>query len=161
MQNLMNDDEELDGGDGFIPATNPTKEDYDAVVKQNARLYARIQKEKERRAKAGDPAPAAKPAEQQTPPAAKPEDDKWREAMELKTDGYSSEEVAFIQKNGGRAAIDDPFVKAALESIRNQKKAEAAQVSDATPKSDVEKQYTDQQLREMKTEDLEKLLPKA
>ena len=158
MQNFEQDDEELGEDGGFIPATNPTKEDYEAVVTQNRRLYARLKKKKPASA---DPATPAKPAEQQTPPAAKPEDDKWREAMELKTDGYSSEEVAFIQKNGGRAAIDDPFVKAALESIRNQKKAEAAQVAGAAPKSDVEKQYTDQQLREMKTEDLEKLLPKA
>ena len=160
MQNSMNE-EELEDNDGFIPATNPTKEDYEAVVKQNARLYARIQKEKERRAKAGETVIPAKPADPQTPPAGKPDDDKWREKMELKTDGYSEEEITFIQQNGGRGAIDNPFVKAALESIRGQKKAEAAQVAGEAPKSDVEKQYTDAQLREMKTEDLEKLLPKA
>lgn len=160
MQNSMNE-EELEENDGFIPATNPTKEDYEAVVKQNARLYARIQKEKERRAKAGETITPAKPVEAQTPPAPKPDDEKWREKMELKTDGYSEEEITFIQQNGGRAAIENPFVKAALESIRGQKKAENAQVAGEAPKSDVEKQYTDAQLRDMKTEDLEKLLPKA
>lgn len=161
MQNSMNDDEELDGVEGFIPATNPTKEDYDALAKQNARLYARIQKEKERRKKAGETETPAKPAGEQTPPAQTTDDVKWRESMELKTDGYSSEEVEFIQRNGGRSKIDDPFVKAAIESMRKQKQAEQAAVSDAAPKSDVEKQYTDEQLRNMPTAELEKLLPKA
>lgn len=160
MENFEIEDE-LEGEGGFIPATNPTKEDYEAVVGQNRKLYARIKKEKERRAKAGETAAPAKTADPQTPPAGQGDDKAWRERMELKTDGYSEKEVEFIQKNGGRAAIDDPFVKSAIESMRNQKKAEEAQVATDAPKSDIEKQYTDQQLREMKTEDLEKLLPKA
>lgn len=153
-------DDDLNGDDGFIPATNPTKEDYDALVTKNRKLYARIQKEKERREKAGEP-PAKSPDTTQTPPASLSEDPKWRESIELKTDGYSAEEVEFIQRNGGRDKIDDPFVKAAIDSMRKQKQAENAAVTDAAPKSDIEKQYTDQQLRDMPTAELEKLLTKT
>lgn len=149
-----------DGDDGFIPAQNPTKEDYDALVKKNRGLYARLKKGKKPQAKS-DEAPSPKKEETPTPNDLDKQNEAWKEKIELKAEGYSDEEIDFLQRNGGRAKKDDPFVKAALESVRAQKKSEAAQVSDDTNKSDIEKKYTHEQLRDMPTAELEKILPKA
>jgi len=104
------------------------------------------------------PAAAAEPKPLQTEANA---DSAWREKIELKTEGYSDDEVAFIQQNGGRKALDNPFVKQAIESIRTQRKAEGAVIDTDTNKSEVERKYTPQQLSEMPLADLEKILPRA
>lgn len=158
----MDPNDEMDLEDGYVSPTNPTIEDYRALEKQNRRLFARAKKAEGK--KPAD-APAATTTET-TPPAgdaAKPPvaDDAWKERMELKTEGYSDDEIAYLQQSGGRKALENTYVKATIETMRNQKKAEAASVETTAGKSEVEKQYTDEQLRNMPTAELEKILPKA
>lgn len=158
---MENDELELDD-DGFVPAANPTKEDYEALVSRNRKLFARIQKAKEKKAKEQD-APNANNAAPSNDDAAKKasDDSAWKERMELKTEGYNEDEIAFIQQSGGRKSLENQYVKQAIESMRAQKKAEAAAVETTAGKSEIEKQYTDEQLRNMSTAELEKILPKA
>jgi hypothetical protein len=85
----------------------------------------------------------------------------WKEKMELKVEGFKSdEELDFIMKNGGKKAIDKPYVKAAIEAIRQQKQAEQAAV-EGQDKTATKKGYTDDELRKMSTDELYKLLPKS
>lgn len=84
------------------------------------------------------------------------------EVVELRLDGYSKDEVAFIMKNGGRKSLEDnSFVKVAIEKIREQKKAEQAIPDMDSNKSDIERKYTTEQLQKMPLKDLEKILPHA
>lgn len=85
------------------------------------------------------------------------------EVIELRLDGYSKDEVEFIMRNGGRKALDDDMVKAALQVKREQRKAEeeASKIPDTSGMTDVERKYTPEQLENMSVEELEKILPKA
>jgi len=78
--------------------------------------------------------------------------------LELKTDGYSEAEIEFIESNGGKQALDNPFVKSAIEAIRQQKTAEEAVISQESNKSDIERKYTEKELEAMPIEELEKAL---
>lgn len=159
--------------DGFVPATNPTKEDYDAVVARNRKLFARAKKAETRSRGTSDGGSQPKPAEtsaEKNPqegsgtPAPQPaasDEAAWRERIELKTEGYSDDEITFLQQNGGRKALENDYVKNAVKSMRDQKAAEAATVETDGGKSEVEKKYTDEQLRDMSTEELAKVLPHA
>lgn len=84
------------------------------------------------------------------------------EVYDLRLDGYSRDEADFIMKNGGRKALEtNTFVKVAIEKIREQKKAEQAIPDDTSEKSDIERKYTPEQLRNMSSADLAKILPHA
>jgi len=135
-----------------VAETELTVDDYNRVLaekealeRKNKQLYARINKTS-----------PAKPL--QTTANA---DTAWRERLELKVEGYKDDEIDFIQKNGGRKALENPIVKTAIDSIRTQRTAENAVVDTDTTKSDVERKYTPDQLRDMPVSELEKLLPKA
>jgi hypothetical protein len=84
----------------------------------------------------------------------------FEEALELRLQGYDKDAVEFIMKNGGLKSLDNPYVKVAVQSIKEQKKAENAISTDDTSKSDIEKKYTNEQLKNMSTEELLKILPK-
>lgn len=81
------------------------------------------------------------------------------EEVDLRLDGYTKEEVAFLKANGGRKALDNPFVKTAIQTIRSQKQAEAAAPETDGAKSEVERKYTNDQLKKMSSEELSKILP--
>lgn len=84
------------------------------------------------------------------------------EITDLRLDGYSRDEVAFIMKNGGRKSLDENnFVKVAIEHLREQKKAEQAIPETDSGKSDIERKYTPDQLKKMPLDKLRELLPKA
>lgn len=100
-----------------------------------------------------------------------PSDDKFKQKVEflLTKEGkeLESEEFEFIDRfaaGSGKSyseAKNDPFVKAALDSIRQQRLAESASVDSDTAKSDIERKYTADQLNEMPLSEMEKLLPKS
>lgn len=135
-------------------AVSITLEDYyslqsesekkDAIIKQ---LHARLKKK-----------PTTEKQTLQSNTAVSPQ---WQERIELKTDGYNDNEISFIQNNGGRKALENEYVKMAIESMRTKARAEAGQVDVDSGKSDIEKQHTEEQLKNMPLADLEKLLPKA
>lgn len=76
--------------------------------------------------------------------------------LELRTEGYSADEVEFILKTG---SAEDPYVQAAIKAMRDKKRLE-----DATPGpsngSPVFKKYSEDDLKQMSVEELAKILPK-
>lgn len=132
---------------------------------QNKKLFERAKKAE---AKAKLIKVETKPDTQETTttetPAASAVDDKKIERLELKIDGYSEDEVDFIMANGGRAALSSPLVKTAIEASREkanaEKKSEDAS-PESSPKSPVFKQYTQEQMANMSSDELEKILPHA
>lgn len=84
----------------------------------------------------------------------------FNDALELRLQGYSKEEVEFIIKNGGVKSItDNPFVKAAVETMKEQRKAEQSVSTTDTGKSEIETKFTPEQIAKMSVEELEKHLP--
>lgn len=86
------------------------------------------------------------------------------EAASMILEGYKPDEVRFVLANGGRKVLEDKesFVTIAVNTKRDQRNAEiAASGAEGTGKSDVFKQYTAEQLKNMKSADLEKILPKT
>jgi len=99
----------------------------------------------------------SKPAEPQTVGT-----DYKDEVYDLRLDGYSREEAQFIMKNGGRKALtENTYVKVAIDTLRELKKAEQAIPDTDTGKSDIERKYTPEQLEKMPMEELKKILPHA
>ncbi len=86
------------------------------------------------------------------------------EVVDLRLDGYSKEEVAWIMKNGGRKALEDKnsFTAIAINTKREQTKAEqaASQVTDTSGQSEIERKYTKEQLGNMSVKELEAILPR-
>lgn len=83
------------------------------------------------------------------------------ERIALRDDGYSGEEIALIQKMGGKKALDEnPIVKKAIEVHRAEKKSKDASPP-SSPKSPVYQKYTQEDLGKMTSEELRKILPHA
>ena len=81
--------------------------------------------------------------------------------LELKTEGLSDDSINFLMKVGGREALKDPHVKAAIDSIQEQKRAENAVIQTETSKSEAERKFSPQEINAMSAEELYKVLPKA
>lgn len=80
------------------------------------------------------------------------------EKLELKSEGYNDLESEFILQYGGKKALDNPIVKTALEVMREKSRAEQAVVDTTNSGGDIEKKFTNEQLKTMPLEELEKLL---
>ena len=88
-----------------------------------------------------------------------PENKAFEERLELRVDGYSADEVDFILANGGRKALENKFVKTAIETMREQRKSENAAIDESTVGgTGVGKKYNQSDLDKMSLEDLEKLI---
>lgn len=140
------------------------EEKYAVVEQQNKKLYARaktaegfvqdstgrwVKKEK----------PQAIISEKQE---SKPYNILEDEVFDFINEGYSKEEIRFIQSNGGRKALEnkDSLVSIAVKTKREQRIAEDAsgKLSDKAGLSEVERKYTTEQMRAMKPEDLANLI---
>lgn len=143
-------DNDTQGNDDNLP----TLEDFQALAEEkkrleetNKKLYARIKQ-----------ASPNKPLGQAVSNNSMEEK---LEKLELRTKGYSDDEISFLKPYGGEKALENPYVKQALEIMREKAQAERAVVDTDGGKSDIEKKYTDEQLRNLPIDELEKLLPKA
>jgi hypothetical protein len=87
------------------------------------------------------------------------------EVVDLRLEGYSKKEVEWIMKNGGRKELEDPtsYTSIAIKAQREQTKAEqaASQVADISGLSEIERKYTQEQLKNMSIKELEAILPKT
>lgn len=87
------------------------------------------------------------------------------EVLDLRLDGYTRDEVEFIARNGGRKALEDQtsYVAIALKTKREQQNAEreASKATDTSTMSEVERKYTQEQLKNMSAKELEAILPHA
>lgn len=86
-------------------------------------------------------------------------DESFRESLEFLAEGYKRDEIEFIQKNGGKAALQNPFVKASLDAIRTQRKAEDAADIDGSGKGGVNvRKYTEAELSKMSSSQIQKII---
>lgn len=95
----------------------------------------------------------------------KPSDILKADEFKLYRAGYNEAEIDMIMHNGGAKILEDktnPLVLG-LEAARVQRGAEdaASRISDSSGLSDIERKYTEQDMRNMSKEDLAKLLPHA
>ena len=122
---------------------NRLKQEKEELENKNKQLYARVKK--------------SEPLKINNADSSKVEDLELR--IELRDRDIPLDAMPFVKANGGLKGLDNPYVKSAIEAIKTQKNAEKATEINSSQKSAIEKQYTHAELRAMKTEDLEKLLP--
>lgn len=109
---------------------------------------------------------AKKPITNETtvkPSEVKPSDILESDEFALYREGYTNDDIKLIMRNGGRKIFEDkknPLVLG-LQAAKEQRGAEdaASKVSDSTGLSDIERKYTEQDMRNMTKEELAKLLP--
>ncbi len=82
--------------------------------------------------------------------------------MELRQDGYAPEVIDEIMKLGGKSALDNPILKKSADELQEAHVAEkAANDLDGGPNSVGETKLTNDDLKEMSSEEMEKVLPHA
>ena len=95
----------------------------------------------------------------------KPSDILKADEFKLYRQGYSEAEIDLIMHNGGAKVLEDKKspLYLGLEAARQQRIAEeaASKVNDSAGLSDIERQYTEADMRKMSKEDLEKIIPHA
>jgi hypothetical protein len=110
--------------------TSTEVEDQIAQLKKtNQGLYERLKKEEAERKKIEEELVKLKPSEEGK--SSQPEvPSDIEDRVELRLQGYSNEEIAFIKRNAeGKSlleAIKDPFVEEGIKGLRAKKKAEQA-----------------------------------
>lgn len=80
------------------------------------------------------------------------------ERLRLEVKGYKGDEVDFLMQNGGLKALDNDIAMAGIEAIRKKTKSTEATPS-GTAKSTVYQKFTEQDLKRMSAEELEKIIP--
>lgn len=87
------------------------------------------------------------------------------DAFKLYREGYDEEDIDLILKNGGRDVLknENSALTLGLKAKMEQKRAEnaAGMTSGGSQLSDIERKYTPEQLKNMDTKELEKILPHA
>ncbi len=79
------------------------------------------------------------------------------EKLELRADGYTSDEIDAIQELGGAKALSNPLVQSAIKAMRAEKKSQDAK-EPLNSKSPVFKKFTQQDLSKMSASEMEKIL---
>lgn len=80
--------------------------------------------------------------------------------LELKTDGYSNDEIDYLMKMGGKDALSNPIIAKSIEVMRSDKKADDA-IPEGSAHSPIFQKKTAEDLSNMSVAELEKILPKA
>ena len=148
-----------------IPADETWEQRASRLELTNKRLYERTKKAEEV-AKAAKLALEAKPAISEVAvktSETKPSDILNSDEFKLYRDGYTNQEIDLIMRNGGYKLLEDktnPIVLG-LQVSKEQRGAEdaASRVTDSSGLSDIERKYTEQDMRNMSKDDLAKLLP--
>jgi hypothetical protein len=153
----MSNDNEFENSQESHGADNDESETLtvEQLQEKNKQLFARLKKaeadvktakEANRTAQAGENTQAQIPTEQV-------------ERLTLKVDGYHDDEIAKIMELGGIKALSNPLVKRAVDLMRDERKAESAQVDTEGATSDFSRKYSEADLRKMSASELEKILP--
>lgn len=87
-----------------------------------------------------------------------PSDEKWKQRMELKVEGYDDEAIDFLLKNGGKKALENQYIVAAVDAMKTKKAAEAAILGGEGQKSSVEKRFTPGEFSRLSSEEQLKAL---
>ncbi len=146
-----------------IPAGETFEERAIRLEETNKKLYERTKKAeaeaKEARAKAAEVKPDL--SGQTTIPKAS--DILKADEFKLYRAGYTEAEIDLIMHNGGAKILEDkanPLVLGLL-AAKEQRGAEdaASRTQDSSGLSDIERKYTEQDMRNMSKDDLAKLIP--
>lgn len=149
-----------------IPAGETWEERVIRVEETNKRLYERTKKAeaeaKEAKAKLIEVKPEISETVTKTT-IQKPSDILNSDEFKLYRDGYNNKEIDQIMLNGGYKILEDktnPLVLG-LQAVKEQRGAEnaASATSDSSGLSDIERKYTEQDMRNMTKEELAKLVP--
>lgn len=164
----MEQEYDLDGNPiiaPVIPAGETWEQRAARLEETNKRLYERTKKAEAEAKEAREKANEVKPVSETIikPNEIKPSDILKADEFKLYRAGYTEAEIDLIMHNGGAKILEDktnPLVLG-LQAAKEQRGAEdaASRVSDSSGLSDIERKYTEQDMRNMKKEDLEKLLP--
>lgn len=143
-----------------IPAGETWEEKATRLEETNKRLYERTKKAE---ADAKTLREKPEPEVVRQPSEVKPSDILKADEFKLYRAGYTEAEIDLIMHNGGAKILEDkanPLVLG-LEAAKEQRGAEdaASRVSDSSGLSDIERKYTEQDMRNMSKEDLAKMLP--
>lgn len=122
------------------------------LAEKNKQLYERAKK-----AEAKVKELEKKPETLKTNQSSSSEDERF-DRLELKTEGYKSDEIDFLMQNGGLKALENPIVMAGIEGIRAKAKSKDASVS-GTGKSAVYQKFSERDLKNMPLAELEKIIP--
>jgi hypothetical protein len=145
------------------PAGETAEQRLSRLEETNKKLYERTKKAeaeaKEARAKANE----VKPVISEPTVVPKASDILKQDEFKLYRQGYTESEIDLIMHNGGMKILEDkknPLVLGLIAS-KEQRGAEdaASRVTEGSGLSDIERKYTEQDMRNMKKEDLEKLIP--
>lgn len=167
----MEQEYDLDGNPidaPVIPAGETWEERASRLEATNKKLYERTKKAEAEAKEAREKALEVKPAiseisVQQTQPIQKASDILKADEFKLYRQGYTESEIDLIMHNGGAKLLEDkanPLVLG-LQAAKEQRGAEdaASRVSDSSGLSDIERQYTEQDMRNMSKDELAKLIP--
>jgi len=106
-----------------------------------------------------------KPEDITTNPSTRPVDILRDDAFKLYRMGYDEKEIDVIVNNGGMKILEDKDnpITLGIEARKQQRGAEdaASRTSNSSQLSEVERKYTPDQLKNMSTKELEKILPHA
>lgn len=152
----MSNDTEFENSQESHGADNDNSETLtvEQLQEKNKQLYARLKKAEEEAKVAKEAARNTTAGEtSQAIPTADVE------RLTLKVDGYNDDEIAKIMELGGLKALSNPLVKKAVDVMREERKAEAAQVDTDGAMSDFSRKYSEADLRKMSASELEKILP--
>lgn len=148
QNNESQEDINLNAGEPAAEGQQPKKE-YTPLEKQ---LYARLKKAETRLGELGHIEDEITPAVTQSTQGS--DNSQWQERMELIARGYTDDaELDFIMNNGGKKALENPFVKDAIQVRRDQKTAEATVTMNNDAKSFVERTYTQAEIAKMSADE--------
>lgn len=147
-----------------IPAGETWEERASRLESTNKKLYERTKKAEAEAKEARERIIEVKPAlSEQSAPMQKASDILKADEFKLYRAGYTESEIDLIMHNGGAKLLEDkanPLVLG-LQAAKEQRGAEdaASRVSDSSGLSDIERQYTEQDMRNMNKDELAKLIP--
>lgn len=137
MENELNQDLELEQ----IESEQDTEENLD-VEESDVDYKSLYEHEKQKATKLKRKLFSKEAESNDKPINNRPSEDKWKTKMELKVEGYDDDAVDFILKNGGKKALENPYVTAAIAEMKVKKAAETAAISQDSSKSQIEKRFT-------------------
>lgn len=157
-----------DNGDTILDASLATEEKLAKLEEANKKLYERAKKA-EGFIQDADGKWVKKQVQQRQniseEKVTKPSDILRSEEFRLHREGYNEDEIELIMANGGRKILQDEKhpLNLGLKAAREQRKAEdaASLAANTSGLSEIERKYTEQDLRNMSQAELEKILPHA
>lgn len=169
MADATNENDNSSNIDPNANAGETAEQRASRIEETNKKLFERAKKA-EQEAKDLKEYKARKEAEEAKSAISEPRTSDYKPSDILKADefklyraGYTESEIDLIMHNGGAKLLEDktnPLVLG-LQASKEQRGAEdaAGRVSDSSGLSDIERKYTEIDMRNMKKEDLEKLIP--